>query len=125
MCSSGVFLAAGLVHMLPDASEDLSDLDTTLPVAFVVAGLGFCLLLSIEQNTEQHRQEAPVTTETISPRCFVSKGLDASQEYLAFEDQADVDDDSNWVSALVLRAALSAHSLLAGAFAQLWGAICP
>jgi len=57
MGSSGVFLAAGLVHMLPDATDDLSDLNTKLPVASMLVGIGFCLLLVIEQMTEHQQQD--------------------------------------------------------------------
>jgi len=180
MGSSGVFLAAGLVHMLPDATDDLSDLNTKLPVASMLVGIGFCLLLVIEQMTEHQQQDENAmrasfamgatvpdeqrqlvgqplyqdklavicetnekssvattncTDETLQePFCqdkvavtcetnvkssttALTKGtsMESLQQSLC-QNQDDVSDSagSNWATALVLWAALSVHSLLAG-----------
>src|SRR5436190_17238055 len=47
--AGGVFLAAGLVHMLPDAAEHLRSLEMALPLSFFIAGLGFLLVFGIEK----------------------------------------------------------------------------
>ena len=158
MGSSGVFLAAGLVHMLPDATEDLSDLDTKLPVASVLVGIGFCLLLVIGQMSNQlpmkqpisfngsfigdtgkastsasplasttqappHYSEAKVAEpcqtndEPIAPASPISSTADETLQQPLCQEGAGAEDSarSNWLTALVLWAALSVHSLLAGA----------
>jgi len=48
--SAGIFLGAGLIHMLPDASDEFSDiLAGDFPYAAFVASLGFLLILFIEK----------------------------------------------------------------------------
>jgi len=47
--AGGVFLAAGLVHMLPDANNNLATLKLGFPIAFFIAGLGFLLVFGIEK----------------------------------------------------------------------------
>ena len=47
--AGGVFLAAGLVHMLPDAAEHLRSLEMAFPLSFFIAGLGFLLVFGIEK----------------------------------------------------------------------------
>jgi len=49
--AGGVFLSTGLVHMLADANESL---DVGYPVAFVVAGASFFLVMLIEQAVHTH-----------------------------------------------------------------------
>ena len=46
--AAGVFLAAGLVHMLPDADETWKELGWTYPMAFVLAAFSFVLMLLVE-----------------------------------------------------------------------------
>ena len=46
--ASGIFLGAGLIHMLGDASGDFSRLGYEYPVAFLLAGSVFLLLLWFE-----------------------------------------------------------------------------
>ncbi|WP_108649612.1 ZIP family metal transporter [Dongshaea marina] len=46
--ASGVFLGAGLIHMLGDASGDFAGQGIEYPVAFLLAGLMFLLLLWFE-----------------------------------------------------------------------------
>jgi len=47
----GVFLGAGLIHMLPDAVEQFSDLhpDLDYPVAYTLAALGLIAILAIDR----------------------------------------------------------------------------
>ena len=49
--AGGVFLGAGLLHMLPDASDNFSQLKLSIdyPFAPLIAGLGFLLVLMIEK----------------------------------------------------------------------------
>lgn len=46
--AAGVFLATGLVHMLPDADRTWTALGHTYPTAFALAGLAFVLMLLVE-----------------------------------------------------------------------------
>ena len=53
--AGGVFLGAGLMHMLPDATSNFSSLKLSFdfPYAPFVAGLGFILILSLERVIAQ------------------------------------------------------------------------
>jgi zinc transporter 1/2/3 len=46
--ASGVFLAAGLVHMLPDADRVFRSLDFAFPVAFVLSAAALTAMLLVE-----------------------------------------------------------------------------
>lgn len=46
--AAGVFLAAGLVHMLPDADRTWNGLGWSYPMAFALAALAFILMLLVE-----------------------------------------------------------------------------
>ncbi|MEM1244428.1 MAG: ZIP family metal transporter [Pseudomonadota bacterium] len=46
--ASGVFLGAGLIHMLGDANADFMTLHYNYPIAFVIAGSVFLLFLALE-----------------------------------------------------------------------------
>lgn len=56
----GVFLGAGLLHMLPNASLDFHHLSVAGPWAFLIAGFVFLLLLLIEHVLSElsHHQNA-------------------------------------------------------------------
>lgn len=47
--ASGVFLGAGLLHLLPDAAKQFAAAGYTYPIAFLIAACGFLLFLAIEQ----------------------------------------------------------------------------
>ena len=49
--SGGIFLGAGLLHMLPDASDGFASLahDSSFPWVFLICALGFVLVLSLEK----------------------------------------------------------------------------
>lgn len=53
--AGGVFLGAGLMHMLPDASANFSSLQlgVDFPFAAFISGLGFILILSLERVIAQ------------------------------------------------------------------------
>lgn len=57
--AAGVFLAAGLIHMLPDADRIWTSLGWHYPMAFAFASLGFAVLLLVEHVLlpEQAHQE--------------------------------------------------------------------
>lgn len=57
--AAGVFLAAGLVHMLPDADRGWASLGWDYPMAFVLAGFAFVFMLLVEHVLlpEQAHQE--------------------------------------------------------------------
>lgn len=46
--ASGIFLGAGLLHMLPDATKIFNQAGYHYPFAFLIAGLSFLLLLLLE-----------------------------------------------------------------------------
>ena len=46
--AAGIFLAAGIVHVLPDADGTWTRLGWTYPMAFVLAALSFALMLLVE-----------------------------------------------------------------------------
>lgn len=57
--SAGVFLGAGLIHMLGDAAQDFIHLNVSYPIAFLLAGGMFILLLWFEHLTtdlQAHKQ---------------------------------------------------------------------
>lgn len=45
----GIFLGAGLIHMLPDAHDELSQLGANYPFTFLICALGFLLILYLEK----------------------------------------------------------------------------
>jgi zinc transporter 1/2/3 len=94
--AAGVFLAAGLVHMLPDAHEIWTRLGWTYPMAFVLAGFAFAFMLLVEHVLlpEQAHQEVHAPSGERFARI-------AEQHHDA-------------LSAYAVLAALSIHSLLAG-----------
>ena len=49
--SGGVFIGAGLIHMLPDANEGFADSlkSVDYPIAFLVCAMGFLLILMIDK----------------------------------------------------------------------------
>lgn len=46
--ASGVFLGAGLIHMLSDSTHDFATLNYHYPISFLLAGLAFLFLLWLE-----------------------------------------------------------------------------
>jgi|688.fasta_scaffold426237_2 zinc transporter 1/2/3 len=47
--ASGVFLGAGLLHMLPDSSTDFAEAGYSYPYPYLIAGMIFLVLLVMEQ----------------------------------------------------------------------------
>jgi zinc transporter 1/2/3 len=66
--AGGVFLGAGLVHMLPDSAAAFAEVrpGAEYPRYAVVAGLGFLLILSIERVLVARHDDGPVG-EAASP----------------------------------------------------------
>jgi len=56
--SAGVFLSAGLIHMLPDAEQNLRGVLGEFPVASLIAVLGFFLVLFVERVVARGEAEA-------------------------------------------------------------------
>ncbi len=62
--ASGVFLGAGLIHMLGDASQGFSELGLQYPVAFLLAGSAFLVLLLLEhigREIYEHEDQASMS----------------------------------------------------------------
>ncbi|MEA3456097.1 MAG: ZIP family metal transporter, partial [Campylobacterota bacterium] len=57
--SAGIFLGAGLIHMLPDATEEFSTvIKSDFPFAPFIASLGFLLILFIEKTMRDSEKYA-------------------------------------------------------------------
>lgn len=53
--AAGIFLGAGLIHMLPDATEGFNEIvNSDFPYASFIAALGFLLILFIEKTFVRH-----------------------------------------------------------------------
>lgn len=62
--ASGVFLGAGLIHMLGDASQGFSSLGFQYPAAFLLAGSAFLVLLLLEhigREIYEHEDESSIS----------------------------------------------------------------
>ena len=55
--AGGIFLGAGLIHMLADAQEKLSSFDVDYPLALLIAGGGFLAVLFLEMVALQGRED--------------------------------------------------------------------
>jgi zinc transporter 1/2/3 len=94
--AAGVFLAAGLMHMLPDADEIWSALGWRYPMAFAFASVAFLFMLLVEHVLLPEREHEEVHAPSAE----------------RFASLADRHHDS--LSAYTVLTALSIHSLLAG-----------
>ena len=70
--ASGIFLGAGLIHMLSDASQDFSALPINYPLPFLLAGSMFLFLLFLEHITRQMLEHGQATHAAFSIlSCFI------------------------------------------------------
>lgn len=60
--AGGVFLGAALIHMLPDGTEALAGFGLDYPVAGLLAGVGFSLVLLLEHGLMGGQEEAAIAT---------------------------------------------------------------
>jgi zinc transporter 1/2/3 len=102
--AAGVFLAAGLVHMIPEADRTWSALGRHAPFAFMLAALAFALMLLVEHVLlPEHAHE-----EVHAP---------PGERFLRLAQQglgSGTGDGHEAMSAYAVLTALSIHSLLAG-----------
>jgi zinc transporter ZupT len=56
--AAGVFLGAGLIHMLGDASQGFNQLHYNYPIAFLIAGCVFLLFLLLEHIGREFHQRS-------------------------------------------------------------------
>ena len=74
--AAGIFLGAGLIHMLPDASEGfVQTMDSDFPYAPFIASLGFLLILFIEKimiNEEDLSSKTTSQKTTSYPYILIS-----------------------------------------------------
>lgn len=94
--AAGIFLAAGLVHMLPDADQVWTRLGWDYPMAFVLAGFAFTFMLLVEH--------------VVLPESAHQEVHAPSGERFAHTEEHRHDA----LSAYTVLTALSIHSLLAG-----------
>ncbi len=98
--ASGIILGTGLMHMLPEAHQELHRARPDYPIAFLLAGLSFLLLLLIEHVLLAQRGHAH---GDIAPH---------GKHELAGELAVHATD--NRFAAYVLLLGLSIHAVLAG-----------
>jgi zinc transporter 1/2/3 len=96
--AAGVFLGAGLIHMLPDASSSWSSLGWDYPMAFLLAAGGFVLMLLFEHVLPPESAHAMVHAPSTD----------------RFTQLREQDHVGSGLAAYAVLTALSVHSLLAG-----------
>ncbi len=72
--AGGVFLGAGLLHLLPDASQEFFKAGYTYPFSFLIAALSFLILLFLEHlsHSMKHRGHSLFLTVTLLPIIMLS-----------------------------------------------------
>jgi zinc transporter 1/2/3 len=102
--AAGVFLAAGMVHMIPEADRTWSALGQSAPIGFALAALAFALMLLVEHVLlpEQAHEEVHAPSAERFAR-VATRSLHGS-----------AGDGHEAMSAYAVLTALSIHSLLAG-----------
>eukprot|EP00045_Choanoeca_perplexa_P004891 m.41301 g.41301 ORF g.41301 m.41301 type:complete len:298 (+) comp12824_c0_seq2:108-1001(+) len=127
--SAGIFVGAGLLHLLPDAQEDAqaSDLDSSYPISMLVVSVGFTALMAIElvaadlmslrSPADDTMIESPILCE--ADELVFSETNDGEVNSVGTFTIVDPGARSNtlgptpWVT-VGLTMALSAHSVVAG-----------
>lgn len=121
--AGGVLLAAGLVHMLPDANRDLQvfgssiehffgGIDDGFPLASVVAGIGFLIMACLDC----------IATFRIDSAAVRGQMHDLSMQEWQVHDLhvqrqpsfVDTPNASTWVTSLSMLVSLTVHSILEG-----------
>lgn len=69
--ASGVFLGAGLIHMLGDASADFSALHVEYPLAFLIAGTTFLAFLALEHLGREYYEHDGAHANSFAIIAFV------------------------------------------------------
>lgn len=69
--ASGVFLGAGLIHMLGDASSEFTQLHVQYPLAFLLAGISFLSLLLLEHYATEISHEHQPSILSMSTLAFI------------------------------------------------------
>lgn len=139
--AGGVLLAAGLVHMLPDAADDLHELGEAVqkafgrgdsfPSAFVVAGLGFLVMGALDMCGQSHKVGADSSarevclSQTATPQANLpgtAVAVDTDRDGLSLvvadieapQDNTTSVASSKNMTAMPLLLCLTVHSLLEG-----------
>ncbi len=94
--AAGVFLAAGVVHMLPDADRIWSDLGWSYPMAFAMAAFAFVFMLLVEHVLLPESAHREVHTPSGERFARIAEHHDGA------------------LAAYAVLTALSIHSLVAG-----------
>lgn len=102
--AAGVFLAAGLVHMMPESDDTWARLGYDGPIAFALAALAFAFMLLVEHvllPEQAHEEVHAPSGERFTRIAERELGGSTHDEHAA-------------LSAYAVLTALSIHSLLAG-----------
>lgn len=98
----GVFLGAGLIHMLGDASSEFLNAGYHYPFAFLLAGLSFLLLLLLEHvGTEMKKQQTGTKSMALLATIMLS--------IHSLLEGAAVGISGDFLTALILALAIIAH----------------
>lgn len=115
--AAGVFLAAGMVHMLPDADRTWTSLGYEYPVAFALAGLAFTFMLLVEHvllPEHAHEEVHAPSGERFARIAEKHHHNTHKHTHKHTREQAHEHDQQDAVSAYAVLTALSIHALLAG-----------
>ncbi len=100
----GVFLGAGLIHMLGEAAQEFIQQGYTYPFAFLLAGVSFLFLLLLEHiGTELQEHQGRGNLKSIALLATIMLSIHALLEGAA------VGISSNLITTIVLAAAIIAH----------------
>lgn len=99
----GVFLGAGLIHMLGDAAQDFSALGCTYPFAFLIAGSSFLFLLWLEHIGNDMQEHHSNKVKSIALLATLMLSIHSLLEGAA------VGVSSNLITAVILSLAIFAH----------------
>lgn len=69
--ASGVFLGAGLIHMLGDSSANFAALHTDYPFAFLIAGVTFLVFLALEHIGREFYEHKGANANSFAVIAFV------------------------------------------------------
>ena len=101
--ASGVFLGAGLIHMLTDATSDFISLHYSYPIASLIAGATFLIFLALEHLSREIAEHEGTQTTHFAIVAFIMLSIHSVFAGAAFglSDQFSV--------ALILLLAIVAH----------------
>ncbi|CAJ0574042.1 unnamed protein product, partial [Mesorhabditis spiculigera] len=113
MIGGGVFLSTCLLDILPDAMESLekAEIDMEFPLAEACLGLGFVIVLTIEQVAIHLQEIGVIGGSHVQIHDHDHGESHASHEHSAIQEAPD---SSAALSAIIMVVAISVHALFEG-----------